>query len=153
MTFDRRRSELRLAACAASIYLVSIMKTKLQNLTHTTQWQLAYAPRAEAIAVDGKTLRGAQIHLFSAFLHTAQAVVSQKRVPEKTNEITCLPELLEKLPLEGKVVTADALHTQQATARHLVQDRGADYVLVVKDNQPTLRQQCQNRLPQPAFSP
>jgi hypothetical protein len=117
------------------------------------QWQLAYAPRAEAIAVDGKTLRGAQIHLFSAFLHTAQAVVSQKRVPEKTNEITCLPELLEKLPLEGKVVTADALHTQQATARHLVQDRGADYVLVVKDNQPTLRQQCQNRLPQPAFSP
>jgi len=36
MTFDRRRSELRLAACAASIYLVSIMKTKLQNLTHTT---------------------------------------------------------------------------------------------------------------------
>jgi hypothetical protein len=37
MTFDRRRSELRLAACAASIYLVSIMKTKLQNLTHTTR--------------------------------------------------------------------------------------------------------------------
>jgi hypothetical protein len=57
------------------------------------------------------------------------------------------------VPLEGKVVTADALHTQQATARHLVQDRGADYVLVVKDNQPTLRQQCHNRLPQPAFSP
>jgi len=38
MTFDRRRSELRLAACAASIYLVSIMKTKLQNLTHTTDF-------------------------------------------------------------------------------------------------------------------
>ena len=41
MTFDRRRSELRLAACAASIYLVSIMKTKLQNLTHTTTKLLA----------------------------------------------------------------------------------------------------------------
>jgi len=117
------------------------------------QWQWAHAPKEEAIAVDGKTVRGAGVHLFSAFLHTAQAVVSQQRVPEKTNEITCLPDLLEKLPLEGKVVTADALHTQQATARHLVQDRGADYVLVVKDNQPTLRQQCQNRLPQPAFSP
>lgn len=117
------------------------------------QWQLAHAPKAEAIAVDGKTARGAGVHLFSAFLHTAQAVVSQQRVPEKTNEIPCLPKLLEKVPLEGKIVTADALHTQAATARHLVQDRGAGYVLVVKDNQQTLRQQCENRLPTPAFSP
>jgi hypothetical protein len=117
------------------------------------QWQLAHAPPADALAVDGKTVRGAGVHLFSAFLHTAQAVVSQQRVPDKTNEIPCLPNLLDKVPLEGKVVTADALHTQQDTARHLVQDRGADYVLVVKDNQPTLRQQCQSRLPQPAFSP
>ena len=117
------------------------------------QWLLAHSAAEDALAVDGKTVRGAGVHLFSAFLHTAQAVVSQQRVPDKTNEIPCLPVLLEKVPLEGKVVTADALHTQQATARHLVQDRGADYVLVVKDNQPTLRQQCQNRLPQPAFSP
>jgi len=117
------------------------------------QWLLAHCRQDDAIAVDGKTVRGAGLHLFSAFLHTAQAVVSQQRAPDKTNEIPCLPSLLEKVPLEGKVVTADALHTQQATARHLVQDRGADYVLVVKDNQQTLRQQCQNRLPQPAFSP
>lgn len=118
-----------------------------------SQWLLAHSSAQDAVAVDGKTVRGAAVHLFSAFLHTAQAVVGQQRVPEKTNEITCLPDLLKALPLEGKVVTADALHTQQATARHLVQDRGADYVLVVKDNQPTLRQQCQNRLPQSAFSP
>lgn len=118
-----------------------------------SRWLLAHSVAHDAVAVDGKTVRGAAVHLFSAFLHTAQSVVSQQRVPEKTNEITCLPDLLKAVPLEGKVVTADALHTQQATARHLVQDRGADYVLVVKDNQPTLRQQCQNRLPQPAFSP
>jgi hypothetical protein len=117
------------------------------------QWLLTHGRQDDAIAVDGKTVRGAGVHLFSAFLHSAQAVVSQQRVPEKTNEITCLPDLLAKVPLEGKGVTADALHTQQATARHRVQDRGADYVLVVKDNQQTLRQQCQNRLPQPAFSP
>lgn len=117
------------------------------------QWLLEHSAQDDAIAVDGKTVRGAGVHLFSAFLHNAQAVVGQQRVPEKTNEITCLPDLLAKVPLEGKVVTADALHTQQATARHLVQDRGADYVLVVKDNQPTLQQQCQNRLPEPAFSP
>lgn len=118
-----------------------------------SRWLLAHSVQDDAIAVDGKTVRGAAVHLFSAFLHTAQAVVSQQRVSEKTNEITCLPDLLKAVPLEGKVVTADALHTQQATARHLVQERGADYVLVVKDNQPTLRQQCQSRLPQPAFSP
>jgi hypothetical protein len=117
------------------------------------RWLLDRSAQDDAIAVDGKTVRGAGVHLFSAFLHAAQTVVSQQRVPDKTNEITCLPDLLEKVPLEGKVVTADALHTQQASARHLVQDRGADYVLVVKDNQPTLRQQCQSRLPQPAFSP
>lgn len=116
------------------------------------QWLLARCP-GEAIAVDGKTVRGAKLHLFSAFLHTAQAVVSQQQVPADTNEITCLESLLKEVPLEGKVLTADALHTQGATARHLVQDRGADYVLVVKDNQPTLHQQCQNRLGQPAFSP
>jgi hypothetical protein len=117
------------------------------------KWQLAHAAQEKAIAVDGKTLRGAGVHLFSAFLHTAQAVVSQQRVPEKTNEITRLADLLKDVPLEGKVITSDALHTQQSTARHLVQDRGADYALVVKDNQPTVRQQCENRLPQPAFSP
>lgn len=118
-----------------------------------SQWLLREADPQEPIAVDGKTVRGARVHLFSAFLHSAQAVVGQKRVPEKTNEITCLPDLLKSIPLEGRVITADALHTQQATARHLVQERGADYVLVVKDNQPTLRQQCYNRLPQPVFSP
>jgi hypothetical protein len=117
------------------------------------QWLLNHSARDDAIAVDGKTVRGAGVHLFSAFLHTAQAVVGQQRVPEKTNEIPRLPHLLEKVPLDGKVLTADALHTQHATARHLVQDRGADYVLVVKDNQQNLRQQCRNRLPQPAFSP
>jgi hypothetical protein len=110
-----------------------------------SQWLLTHSAQEDALAVDGKTVRGAGVHLFSAFLHTAQAVVSQQRVPEKTNEIPGLPSLLEKVPLENKIVTADALHTQAATARHLVQDRGADYVLVVKDNQPTCRREFKRR--------
>lgn len=117
------------------------------------RWLAGQSGPAAAIAVDGKTLRGAGTHLFSAFLHSAQAVIGQRLVPEKTNEIPSLPALLQDLPLEGKIVTADALHTQQATARHLVQERGAEFVFIVKDNQPTLRQQCENRLPRPAFSP
>jgi predicted transposase YbfD/YdcC len=47
--------------------------------------------------------------------------------------------LLERLPLAGRVVTADALHTQEQTARYLVQDKQAHYVFTVKDNQPTLK--------------
>ena len=67
-------------------------------------------------------------------------VVGQIEVGEKTNEIPKLPELLAPLPLQGAVVTADAMHTQQATARYIVEDKQADYLLVVKDNQATLRQ-------------
>jgi len=51
-----------------------------------------------------------------------------------------LPELLDPLPLKGAVVTADALHTQQNTARYVVETKQADYLFIVKDNQATLRQ-------------
>ena len=100
----------------------------------------------QAIAVDGKTLRGAHDgpqpapHLVRAVIHQDGIVVAQHPVGDKTNEIPCLPPLLDGLPLAGVVVTADALHTQTETARYLVEDKQADYVLTVKDNQPTLRQ-------------
>jgi Domain of unknown function (DUF4338)/DDE_Tnp_1-associated/Transposase DDE domain len=99
-----------------------------------------------ALSVDGKTLRRAHDadqkppHLLSAILHQEQIVVAQREVGEKTNEIPELPRLLEPLPLAGTVVTADALHTQEATARFLVEEKKADYVLIAQDNQPTLKQ-------------
>jgi len=116
-------------------------------------WLAARLPAEEPLAIDGKAVRGAQMTLFAAFSHAAQSVVAQVRVAEKSNEIPAVAPLLQSVALEGRVVTADALHTQHATARHLVQDRGADYVFVVKDNQPTLRAQCERLLPEPAFSP
>jgi hypothetical protein len=99
-----------------------------------------------AVAVDGKTVRrGHQagqppLHLLSAILHQEAVVIGQIAVDDQTNEIPKLPELLEPLPLEGAVVTADALHTQQQTARYIVEIKKADYLFTVKDNQPTLRQ-------------
>jgi hypothetical protein len=99
-----------------------------------------------AVAVDGKTVRrGHQAgqpppHLLSAILHQEAVVIGQIAVHEKTNEIPKLPELLEPLPLEGAVVTTDALHTQQHTARYIVETKKADYLFIAKDNQPTLRQ-------------
>jgi predicted transposase YbfD/YdcC len=70
--------------------------------------------------------------------HGSGIVVAQREVDGKTNEITCFQPLLSTVDMTGVVVTADALHTQRAHARHLVEERGADYVLTVKENQPTL---------------
>ncbi len=100
----------------------------------------------EGVALDGKTLRGAHDggkaapHLLSAVLHREGIIVAQVAVGEKTNEIPCVKPLLKDLNIEGAVVTADALHTQKETARFLVEDKKADYVFTVKDNQPTLLQ-------------
>lgn len=111
------------------------------------QWVTRQYPLAgQAIAVDGKSLRGAHDagqavpHLLSALLHQPAVVLGQLEVEEKTNEIPKLRTLLDPLPLQGAVVTADALHTQTETARYLVEDKGADYLFIVKENQPTLQQ-------------
>ena len=98
-----------------------------------------------ALAMDGKTLRGsrdgskAALHLLSAIVHGSSTVVAQVAVESKTNEITQVEPLLENLDIKGMVVTGDALLTQREIARHLVEDKHADYVFTVKDNQPTLR--------------
>lgn len=98
------------------------------------------------LAIDGKTVRGSSdgdkpaIHLLSAIVHGNSAVVAQVAVESKTNEITKVDPLLDGLDIAGTVVTADALLTQREIARHLVEDKHADYVLTAKDNQPTLRQ-------------
>jgi predicted transposase YbfD/YdcC len=97
------------------------------------------------IAVDGKTLRGSarqghQVHLLAALDHHDGAVLAQREVPTATNEISEFQPLLAGLDLAGAVVTADALHTQCDHAAFLV-EAGADYLLVVKANQPTLHAQ------------
>ncbi|WP_128683221.1 ISAs1 family transposase [Actinomyces qiguomingii] len=106
------------------------------------------------IAVDGKTMRGAKPknnnsgdgddggggvpHLLAALDQGTGAVVAQQRVADKTSEIPALKQLLAPHDLTGAVVTADALHTQTDTAQW-IRDRGADYLLTVKNNQPGLK--------------
>ncbi len=109
-----------------------------------SDWRLEHAQTDEAVAVDGKTLRGAvredgrQVHLLSAFLQAQGITLRQRAIPAKTNEIPELKPLLEPLPLQGRVVTADALHTQRESARFLVEDKQAHDLFTVKENQPTL---------------
>ena len=113
----------------------------------TGAWVARQRPLAgQDIAVDGKTLRGAHDagqrapHLLSAILHEEGVVIAQLQVEEKTNEIPKLPELLAPLPLDGALITADAMHTQTESARYIVEQKKADYLFIVKENQPTLRQ-------------
>ena len=110
------------------------------------QWLLAQSDPNDPLAVDGKTLRGArrkdasQVHLLSAFLHQQGVTVAQIEVGQKTNEIPEIKRLLDPLDIAGRVVTADAMHTQQETARYLVEEKGAHYLFTVKDNQKMLRE-------------
>jgi len=97
----------------------------------------------ESVAFDGKVVRGAVTitqsapHLLSITTHDTGETLLQVRVDDKTNEIPVAQEVVPHLPLRGCVVTADALHTQTATAQ-VTLDQHADYVLVIEDNQPRL---------------
>jgi predicted transposase YbfD/YdcC len=95
------------------------------------------------IAIDGKTLRGsgaggvAALHLVSAWATANCLSLGQIAVAEKSNEIPAIPKLLELLELQGALVTIDAMGCQKEIAAKIVAG-GGDYVLAVKDNQPTL---------------
>src|SRR5680860_40599 len=100
------------------------------------------------LALDGKSMRGAlradgrAVHLFAAMVHGAGIVVGQQQVDAKSNEITALKPLLDGLDLQGALISADAMHTQREHARWLVEDKQADYLFQVKDNQPNLLAAC-----------
>src|ERR1035438_10549225 len=95
------------------------------------------------VRVDGKTVRGArnadgsQVHLLAALAGERGVVAAQTEAGAKTNEVPMIIPLPGGLSLDGAVVTADALHTQRATADY-VHGRGADFAFPVKDNQPGL---------------
>jgi predicted transposase YbfD/YdcC len=96
----------------------------------------------EVIAIDGKTLCGSAdhlngrsaIHMVSAFASGAKLILAQQIVDEKSNEITAIPKLLDLLDLRGHTVTIDAMGTQKAIAKQII-DQGGDYILALKGNQ------------------
>jgi predicted transposase YbfD/YdcC len=101
------------------------------------------------VAIDGKTLRGSgtaqlgPLHLVSAWATQEHLCLGQVATAAKSNEITAIPALLELLDLHGALVTIDAMGCQKAIARQIVEG-GGGYVLTVKDNQPTLRQDIED---------
>ena len=90
----------------------------------------------------GKTLRGAKsngkklpVHMVSAWANQNNLVLGQIRVNEKSNEITAIPELLDRLLIEGNIITIDAMGTQMNIADKIIEN-GADYILAVCRTQP-----------------
>ena len=95
------------------------------------------------VAIDGKSLRGSRdcgvsaVHLLAAFCTRLQAVVGELRVPPDGNEITAALKLLKTLPLQGAIISGDAIFAQRKICQHIVA-QGGDYFFAVKANQPRL---------------
>jgi len=104
----------------------------------------------DLIPIDGKTMRGTRsrsaglsaLHLVSAWAAETGLTLGQVAVDSKSNEITAIPQLLELLDLKDKIVTIDAMGCQKEIAEQIVEQEG-DFVLAVKDNQPTLHAEVQ----------
>ena len=107
--------------------------------------------QGEVVAIDGKTARRSHdkaigkdaIHMVSAWASANGIVLGQRKVDDKSNEITAIPELLELLSITGCIVTIDAMGCQKKIAQK-IRDKQADYVLAVKDNQSNLHQDIQD---------
>jgi predicted transposase YbfD/YdcC len=116
-------------------------------------WVAAIAEtlKIKHIAIDGKTMRGSgscklgALHLVSAWATEHHLCLGQVATAAKSNEITAIPELLELLELHGAVVTIDAMGCQKAVASKVI-ERGGHYVLIAKDNQPTLREEIETTI-------
>lgn len=107
--------------------------------------QAAWPDRPDLVAIDGKSVRRSHdhargrrpLHLVSAFATKRRLVLGQEAVEDKSNEIGAIPALLERLDLQGALVSVDAMGCNPAVAGAITA-AGADYLLAVKGNQPTL---------------
>jgi len=105
----------------------------------------------DVIPIDGKALRRsydkksnqAAIHMVGAWSLKNKVSLGQVKTSEKSNEITAIPKLLDMLAIKGCIITIDAMGCQKDIT-HKIVNNGGDYVIAVKDNQPTLRQEIED---------
>lgn len=143
--FHLKRKAMPCAMTYRRVLAEAITISELDQLTREYLLSWPGAGQSLQIALDGKTARGVlapdqtrAIHLLAAYLPDEGIVLMQLEVGSHTNEIPTAPNVLKVLDLQGKTVTADALLTQRALSK-LIVEAGGDYVWTVKDNQPQLR--------------
>ena len=155
------RGFLKLANGLPSHDTFSRLFRQLDPVQFRTAFQRFMARFAQSvegvIAIDGKVLRRSfdhassksPLHMVSAWGCQQRLVLAQIATDAKSNEITAVPKLLAMLSLKGTIVTTDALNCQRAIAQQIV-DQGGDYVLALKGNQGTLRDDVSTYLDDPA---
>lgn len=107
------------------------------------------------LAIDGKTIRRSHdrrrgeppLHIVSAYASDAGLVLTQEKIEEKSNEITAIPTVLERFNLEGCTVTVDAMGCQKSIVNQIV-ERGGDFLIGLKGNQPTLANEVEAQFQQ-----
>jgi predicted transposase YbfD/YdcC len=129
----------------------------VEGLRETTSDAAVPGAAPDIVAIDGKTSRRTHdharergpLHLVSAWASSQRLVLGQQACAAKSNEITAIPLLLERLALTGALVTIDAMGCQTSIAQTIL-DRGGDYLLAVKDNQPSLHDETRRYFDDPA---
>lgn len=114
------------------------------------QWQqelLGPVPATDAVVIDGKEVRGADVLLVNALAQPSQRLLGVQAVAKMTNEIPTARTRIERLDLKGKMVQLDGMHTQHETVYQLLYEKGADFSLILRENQPTLLKTAQQLLP------
>jgi hypothetical protein len=133
-------------------FFQGVEPARLQEVLLAIQERLrGPAPKEELVVLDGKEPRhGSGDSVLSAITIPSQHYLGSALVDQKTNEIpVAQKELLPSLQLRGRLVSLDALHTQEETARAIVLEGGGDYLLTVKNNQPTLRANIEKKVAAP----
>lgn len=113
------------------------------------QWQndvLGKVPESDAVVIDGKQVCGADLMLVNAIAQPSQRLLGLEQVDSKTNEIPTARTLIERLDLQGKLTQLDGMHTQHETVHQILYEKGGDYSLILRDNQPTLLKTAQTLL-------
>ena len=114
-------------------------------------WQeqvLGPLPASDAVVIDGKEVCGGGLMLVNAVAQPSQRGLGLEPVACQTNEIPTARTLIERLPLTGRLVQLDGLHTQHQTAHQILYEKGADYSFILRENQPTLLKTAQTLLPE-----
>lgn len=134
---DKKTGRYKSPCANTFLYVLrGIDYTRLVKLMRLWQEHRQGQESGEAIAIDGKCMKGADhLDLVSAVEHSTCRTLEVEAVASKSNEIPAVQTLLSRLMLDGKIITVDALNTQRETARKTVVDCGGDYVMTVKQNQ------------------
>ena len=123
---------------------------RLEVESIAVKWQndlLGAAPASDAVVIDGKEVRGSDVMLVNAIAQPSQRLQGVEPVAQKTNEIPTAQTLIRRLDLTGRLVQLDGMHTQHQTAYQILYEQGADYSMILRDNQPTILKTAQQLLP------